>query len=416
MGAPTHRPVTPTMLWGRLPGGADGSAGRERNYDVSMSQEPFGDVPLFREIQKLLASGGGPINFEIARQVGLATATQGSADPNPQPDVQRSFDDATHAAEGLLVGYTRRQLDEPVLGKVVGRAWWVQDSLKSWKWLLERLATRLTGELGGLGRGEESETSAMTSALGQVVPLLLGIQMGTLVGHLATESLGRYDWPIPRDDDTQLFYVTPNVDKLASDYGFEIETFRRWVAVRDTARHLVVTTVPWFDRYLRSLLSEVVDAMEIDTADLERRLMELQTKGPEALQESFGDGGALPIAPTERHRKALDRLRALLAAFEGYAGHAARAIMPEIAGDTTRIDEGMTRAAMSPSQSEKMLSSFLGIALDRELETSGSTYCAAIAQLKGVPALNSLWAAPDNLPLIEEIKDPFTWMERVLGE
>ena len=37
-----------------------------------MTQDPFGDIPLFREIQRLLASGGGPVNLEIARQIALA--------------------------------------------------------------------------------------------------------------------------------------------------------------------------------------------------------------------------------------------------------------------------------------------------------------------------------------------------------
>jgi uncharacterized protein (DUF2342 family) len=35
-------------------------------------------------------------------------------------------------------------------------------------------------------------------------------------------------------------------------------------------------------------------------------------------------------------------------------------------------------------------------------------------QLKGLPALNQMWAAPDNVPTLNEIKDPFAWMERVL--
>ena len=61
-----------------------------------------------------------------------------------------------------------------------------------------------------------------------------------------------------------------------------------------------------------------------------------------------------------------------------------------------------------------MLSSILGVSLDRQLETSGATFCKAIVELRGLNALNRVWEAPDNLPSPEEIKDPFQWMERVL--
>jgi putative hydrolase len=382
-----------------------------------MSQDPFGDIPLFREIQRLLAAGGGPVNLEIARQIALAAATQGSQDANISPEVVRSFVAAVHDAEALLSGYTRRSPDEPIRSRAVGRAWWVTETLKSWKWLLDHLGRRLTETLSAMGpeRGGEEE-GPMGVALGQVAPLMMGVQAGTLLGQLGSEALGRYDWPIPRDDDSQLFFVVPNVEQLGDDYGLEADGFRRWLAVRDTARHLLVSSVPWLSSYLRSLLVEVVDAMEVDTDAFEQRLLELQSKGPEALQEGLGLDTALPIAQTERHRKALERLQAFQGAFEGYAAHASAAVMKEMVEDHARIDEGMARHAQSPSPADNMISSILGISMDRASETSGATFCAAVVRLKGMAALNRVWDAPDNLPVAAEIKDPFAWMERVLTE
>jgi uncharacterized protein (DUF2342 family) len=61
-----------------------------------------------------------------------------------------------------------------------------------------------------------------------------------------------------------------------------------------------------------------------------------------------------------------------------------------------------------------MLSQILGVTFDRPLEAAGATFCAAIVKLHGIQALNRVWEAPDNLPGLEEIKDPFAWIERVL--
>jgi putative hydrolase len=380
-----------------------------------MTQEPFGDIPLFREIQKLLAAGGGPVNFEIARQVALAAATQGSNDPNVKPEIERSFAAAVHSAEALVSGYCRLPFDEPVLTTTMGRATWVTSTLEAWKWLLEHLGRRLTDQMKrmgpeGMGAGEQ-----MGTAIDQIAPLMMGLQTGTLVGQLASEVLSRYDWPIPRQDDGRLFLVVPNAEAVATDYDFKLEPFQIWLAVRDVARHLIFASNSWSDRYLRSLLLEVVDALEIDLSGFERTLMDLQTGGPDALAGVAESNVQLPIVPTERHTRALERLHAFQALLEGYAGHVAAAIMPEVENESSRIEEGMLRHARSPTVAETMLENILGLSVDRDLEQSGATFCTAVVRLHGINELNRAWEAPDNLPTSAEIQDPFAWMEKVLG-
>jgi putative hydrolase len=378
-----------------------------------MSQDPFGDIPLFREIQRILASGEGPINLEIARQVAIAAATQGLTEQAPSPDSARVVSDAVREAETLLSGYTRLTLDEPMQTRVMNRSTWVASSLEAWKWLFERLAGRFATQLGG--SEETDEANPMQTAMGQVAPLLLGLQTGTLVGSLALEALGRYDLPIPRDDDGRLIFVEPNLDGVRSEYGFDDTVFKRWFALHEAARHLAATARPWVGRYARSLLGDLVDSIEIDAGELERRLIDLQTNGMDALQEGLGGTDqSLPIAPTERHRSALDRFRGFVAVFEGYASHAATEVAQEIVPNSADIDEGMTRRSLAPSEGRQLLAGLLGISIDRELQVAGRTFCAAVVQLKGLPALNHLWDAPDNMPSLPEVKDPFQWMERVL--
>ncbi|MGH2747531.1 MAG: zinc-dependent metalloprotease [Actinomycetota bacterium] len=380
-----------------------------------MSQQPFGDIPLFREIQKLLVGSTGPVNMEIARQVGVAVATQGVHEHHPSADVERSFADAVHASETLLAGYTRLPLIEPIPSRVVGPTWWVNETLVRWQWLLEHLGGRFTAELGRAG-AEAADQDQMQVALGQVAPLIIGIQAGSLIGQLAKESIGRYDHPIPHAESDGLFFLWLNAQRVADDYGFDQEAFRRWLALRDAARHLVTTNVAWLHRFHRSLLTEVVNSIEVDTGDLERKMLEMQERGMDMFSQGVSASEMLPLAHTERHRKALDRLRALVAVLEGYAGHASEAVADKLIGDASKIEEGMARHRASPSDGRAMLASIFGVSIDRALEDSGRTFCAAVVQLKGLPALNRVWGAPDNLPTLPEIKDPFAWMERVLED
>ena len=381
-----------------------------------MGQEPFGDIPLFREIQKILSSSEGPVNFEIARQVANAVATQGLSDTDVAPETALGLQRAVQEAERLVAGFARLPFDEPIRPEIFGRARWVESTLDSWKWILEHLARHFTNELARAQGDAGGAPNVLQGAMAQIAPLLIGVQAGTLVGNLARGALGRYDYPIPRDDGPRVLFVLSNLQQVGSDYDLKQEALIRWIAVHESSRHLVMTTQAWVGRYLKSLLTEVVDATEIDTGDLERRLMELQAKGMEGLQEGTDPQGRLPIVSTERHRKALDRLHAFIATFEGYAAHVAGAVEKELVEDAPRIQEGVSRFRAANKEAESLLGSVLGISMDRELETAGATFCAAVTSLRGLPSLNRVWVAPDNLPTMAEIKDPFAWMERVLDE
>ncbi len=129
--------------------------------------------------------------------------------------------------------------------------------------------------------------------------------------------------------------------------------------------------------------------------------------------EDAGLDGALPVVASERRTKAVARLQAFTAAVEGYSSHASAAVAPEVVADAAKIDEAMARRAALTGEGRKMLDNLVGTSIDGSLRASGSTFCAAVVQLKGMATLNKIWEAPDNSPTLEEIKDPFAWMERV---
>lgn len=382
----------------------------EAFYDRIVSDQPFGDIPLFREIQKILASGSGPLNLEIARQVATAVATDGASEPGKDPSVEGSLRDAVRDVEVQLSGYTRLPLVEPMTVEAISRVAWAERTLEGWRWLLEHLAQRFAA---GPEAGPEEE-SPVPQILGQIAPLLFGMQAGGLIGHLARETLGRYDLPIPRRDDGRLFFVEPNITSVITEFGFDTRAFHRYLAAIDAARHLLMTSVPWLGSYARNLFTSMIDEIEIDVADLERRMSELQSGSLEALQGGFGNEDLLPLVPTEGHRRALGRVQALIAVFEGYASHAASVISVDTIPDLNRIEEGSLRRKASPTSGQRALQGLLGLSLDRSLEASGTTFCAAVVKLRGIVALNTLWEAPDNLPVADEVRDPFAWMERVL--
>lgn len=371
-----------------------------------MSDQPFGDIPLFQELQRLLSSGGGPVNKEIASQI--AKAQLGASGPAPARARETVFADDVRGAEMLLAGYTRLSVVEPARATLITPHRWVEETLTGWDWLFEAFAASFSRTMGERGEGEGA-----AAMLGPVIPLLMGLQVGTLVGQLAGDSLGRYDLPIPRDDDGRLFLVEQNADAVAKDYDFDHADFTRWLAIRETSKDLIFTNAPWALKYLRAAFRELVESIEVDMGEIETLLAGLQTGGMEAMSE-LAPGGVMPVVETERHRIALERLRSFITLFEGYSAHAGGAVAGEVVPTAARIEEGMSRRAASPSEGKAALSSVLGLSFDKQSVARGKTFCDAVTSLHGIQALNQVWGAPDNLPNAEELRDPFAWIERVL--
>jgi putative hydrolase len=382
-----------------------------------MSQQPFGDIPLFRELQKLLSSGEGPINLEIARQVAGSIAMQDAPRTSPDEKLSSVFSEAVRSSEQILTGYTGLQRDEPMMTRTIGRSDYATETLNAWKWLLVKLFGHYSEQIASLmGAEEEGAGASMKTVIEQIGPLMFGLQAGTLVGHVARDASTRYDPPIPRDDDGRVFVVEDVVQGIAADFSLDLHEFVRYLGLHEGARHLVLTASPWTTRYFRSLLTESIEATEIDASDMERRLIDLQTQGQEALQEGFSVEQLLPIVPTQRHGRAVDRLKSFMAALDGYAAHVTGQVGERILGPSEKVEESMARRNAVPNDGRRMLTALLGLPFDKSMSVAGTTFCAAIVQLRGIRSLNSMWEAPDNLPTLEEIRDPFTWMERVLPE
>jgi putative hydrolase len=382
-----------------------------------MTQGGFPDIPLFREIQRLLQSQG-PVNQEIARQVGQAIAAGGEADPGASSEETRSFQESVRASEEIVAGYSRIPVAEPARTKPLTRAQWVAETIPAWEWLLASLSAVMGEQLSALGpEPEQGQAQMIREAMGQIAPLLLGIQLGTLAGHLSLEVLGRHDFPVPRDDDRRLFFVPGNIAKVAEEYDLAPGSLMTWIALRGATLSLINEHAPWLQRYQKALLTELVESIELDAAEAERRMLDLQTKGFEMMQTGMGAEQMLPILPTERHSRAQDRVKSLIALLEGYSKHVTRSVAGSLIGDQApRIEEGLVRRRAVPREGRKLLSAVLGISFDRQLEDAGETFCNAVVSLHGMAALNRVWEAPDNLPSASEIRDPFTWIERVLQD
>src|SRR5947208_1617493 len=153
-----------------------------------MDPDALRDAPLFRELQRVMASSSGPINWELARQVGVASALEEGPDPEPTEEDRRMLDEAVRVAELQVAGFTGMELPGDIVHvQPVRRAEWVGASATSLRSLLEPAAQRMGQALEAAMREQMPEDlGPMAGMLTQLGPLLQGTQVGQVLGFLAT--------------------------------------------------------------------------------------------------------------------------------------------------------------------------------------------------------------------------------------
>jgi putative hydrolase len=387
------------------------------------SNDPFGasagdvwrDAPLFREIQRVLQSSSGPVNWELARQVGIATASMGSEDPEPTDEDRRGFEDGVRLAELQVADFTG--LDAPSdLPNVqaVPRARWVQANIEGLREVLEPAAARLGDAITAAQREAmpEEARAGVAQLLGQLSPLLLGAQVGSVLGTLAQQVLGQYDIAVPRPEGSgTLLFVVPNVATFERDWSLDPTDFRTWIAIHEVT-HRFEFAKPWALPRFRELVDDFTSTLRLDIEGLQERLASLDPSNPGSMQEVLaGDEGLFGPVLDDEQRLKLGRIQAFMAAAEGYGDHVMHALGARLLSSYGRIDEAMRRYREG-ERVDPVLERLLGVEVKREQYRLGRAFCDAVVEATHETTLATMWDSAEALPSLPELDEPRLWLAR----
>jgi putative hydrolase len=382
-------------------------------------QDPLSDTPLFREIQRVLLSSSGPINWELARQVGIAVASWSEEDPDPTEEDRRGFEDTVRVAE-LSVADVTGMTSPPDVTRVdvVRRAQWVEANVEGLKDLFEPGAARLARILEDARKEERPVTAegpaALETMIGQMSPLLMGAQVGTVLGHLGQRVLGQYELPFPRRGRPGLLFVVPNIARFERGWSLPPVDFRAWVALHETT-HAFTLGRSWAPEYLHGLIRDLAEGMEFDLAGLEARIGGLDLSDPQRLSEALGDPGELlGQTMSDEQRLRVRRLQAFMSAAEGHADHVMNIAGRRRLSSFPQIEEAMRRRHEGRSQEERLIERLLGLELKAEQYRLGREFCERVVGLTDEETLSRMWEGPEALPSMPELEEPSLWLARTV--
>ena len=386
-------------------------------------EQPFGvppgdvwnDVPLFREIQRVLMSSSGPVNWELARQVGIASASWGTEDPAPSEEDRRGFDEAVRVAELQVAGFTGLEAPSDIAQvEAVRRGQWVQANIEGLRALLEPAAAKIGDAIATAQRDAvpEQAQAGVAQMLGQLSPLLLGAQVGTVLGTLAQQVLGQYDIAVPRPDGAgALLFVVPNIARFEKEWSLDPTEFRTWIAIHEVT-HRFEFARPWALTRFRELIDDFTSTLTLDVEELQQRLASLDPSNPEGMQEMLaGQESLFGAVMDDEQRLKLRRVQAFMTAAEGYGDHVMHALGAQMLPSYARIDEAMRRYRET-EHVDPVFERLLGIEVKREQYRLGRSFCDTVVELTDEATLARMWDSAEALPSMPELEEPRLWLAR----
>ncbi|MFI1578458.1 zinc-dependent metalloprotease [Embleya sp. NPDC020630] len=384
-----------------------GAAGGDPNNPFGalfgqMNQADLGAA--FQQLGKLLSYEGGPVNWDLARDIARQTvAQQGDASIGA---VERSgVEEAVRLAELWLDEAT--SLPSGVSTTAAwSRSEWIEATLPQWRALVEPLATRVVAAMGEMMPDEmQSMAGPLLGMMRGMGGAMFGAQVGQALGALAGEVVGSTDVGLPIGPAGKAALLPANLTAFGEGLSLPQEEVRLYLALREAAHQRLFVHVPWLRQHLFGAVEAYARGIKVDMSRLEEAAGRIDPSNPEALQEAFSQGLFEP-EETPEQKTALSRLETALALVEGWVDavvHSAAAPRLPSAG---ALRETLRRRRATGGPAEQTFATLVGLELRPRRLRDAARLWASLADARGVDGRDAVWQHPDLLPTAADLDDP----------
>jgi putative hydrolase len=375
--------------------------------------DPLGLFAMFpglgEHLQQMFSGQGGPVNWELAKQ--LATQALSGTSRMATPADRQQVSEAIRLADLWLNEATTLPS-----GVQTADAWtrleWVDRTLPVWSALCDPVAARVVGAMGGaLPEEAKAQVGQLIGVLNSMGGMMFGAQVGQALAGLAGEVQSTTDIGLPLGPPGHAALLPENVAAFGEGLERPAEEVRLFLALREAAHHRLFGHVPW----LRQRLLDTVDAyargITVDTSAIERAMADIDPANPESLQEAM-QGGLFEPQTTDEQKVALARLETLLALVEGWVD----AVVAEAAKDrlpgADALRETLRRRRASGGPAEQTFATLVGLELRPRRLRDAARLWQVLAEQRGTEGRDAIWSHPDLLPDATDLDDPDGFAER----
>lgn len=370
-----------------------------------------------------------PLNFGLAHRLASALLPAG-----PRADAvskRRAVEEIRYAAAqavdhvysitGLEAAY--RLQDSQVL--VIDRQNWVKANSQTFEILLAPLLEQAMGD----------RIQTLSPRNQQILEWVGSAEIGAALGFLSTRVLGQYD-PYAAltsggPSAGRLMLLAPNILQVEQELNLEPADFRLWVALHEQTHRVQFAAAPWLADYIRGLISDFGTQLAQGQDGLGERLSQAlaatiqgmkEQKSPAQLaisrqeaqlaisrQENKGTPGL-----DQKQEDVLLKATAVMTLLEGHANVVMDSVDASIVPSVKTIRRRFEHRAQTQGFLPRLMTSLLGMDAKAAQYKQGQAFVQAVIDQVGMEAFNRVWESPQNLPSLQEIKNPDAWVKRVI--
>ncbi len=354
------------------------------------------------------ASGGGPVNYDLAKQMAVQKL---STTGLPSPQQASAIADAVRLAELWL---------DPVTvlptGTHSSAAWaprdWVERTLPTWKRLCDPVARRMAGSwIDALPSEVRHAAGPLVAMVEQMGGMAFGSQLGSALAQLGGEVLTSTDIGLPLGPLGVAALLPAAIEQFATGLELKSSEVIVFLAAREAAHHRLFGHVPWLRQRMLGTVEEFAHGIHVDTDALQELARQVDPTDPQSMDQLMSSG-LLEQRPSPEQKAALTRLETLLALVEGWVDVVVAEALGERLPGSGALRETLRRRRASGGPAEQTFATLVGLELrPRKLRAAAELWRTLTEQLS-VERRDALWNHPDLLPTAEDLDDPAAFVDR----
>lgn len=403
------------MLRELLAGGGGLDASRLAGA-AGLPNDPASLAAIFAQLQQAMNQAGDGIDWSIALRQGEQAA---AAEQRQLTDEERARYDQAFQVASLWLDEAVDVSSLPSGPELMTRRSWVAATMPVWGQLAEPVALSISDSLTRVmsEQAPEEMRSMIQGAsrmLRGVGGTLFAMQLGQVVGQLATEVVSGGDIGLPLIEDGRAAILPQNVAEFGTDLEIPADQVELYLAVRELAHARLFRHARWLRLHVMTSITTFAKGIDIDLDRLERLADGFDPSNTDELRDAVVNGEL--IRPrSEPQQAALDRLETMLALIEGWvdvATEQATLRLPKAA----QIAETIRRRRASGGPAESALATLVGLELRPRRLRDAAAMWRAVTDAVGVEGRDALWAHPDIVPTSADLDDPAALVARLTGD
>ncbi|MGH3313856.1 MAG: zinc-dependent metalloprotease [Streptomyces sp.] len=398
----------------------------------------------FQKLGQMLSYEGGPVNWDMAKDIARQTVAAGTPTGDTQGDSSGTGSEVARSKDVSIGPSDRAAVEEAVRladlwldgvtslpsGSGTAEAWsraeWVELTLPVWKDLVDPVAERVGTAMGDV-LPEEMQAMAgpLLGMMRSMGGAMFGTQIGQALGVLAGEVVGSSDIGLPLGPPGKAALLPGNMSALGAGLGVPQEEVRLYLALREAAHQRLFAHVPWLRSHLFGAVEGYARGIKVDTTKLEDVVGQFDPQRPEELQDALQQGMFQP-EDTPEQQAAKARLETALALVEGWVDAVVHAAAEPHLPSASALRETLRRRRASGGPAEQTFATLIGLELRPRRLRDASRLWASLTDARGMEGRDGLWAHPDMLPTADDLDDPdgfvhreqpdFSELDKLLGD